>query len=111
MNNQALGMIRHFQEMYFDSNYYGTIDGYSAADFIKIGEAYGIKSLKIENLAQINQLKEKLNDDESYLIEVKLKNITYVTPKLGMGKPIEDQEPLIDRNRLKENMIIDMYKS
>jgi len=111
MNNNALGMIRHFQEMYFDSNYYGTIDGYSAADFIKIGEAYGLKSLKVENESGINELKEKLNDDECYLIEVKLKNITYVTPKLGMGKPIEDQEPLIDRKKLKENMIIDMYKS
>ncbi|MBB6625571.1 thiamine pyrophosphate-binding protein, partial [Clostridium gasigenes] len=28
MNNHVLGMIRHFQELYFDSNYYGTIEGY-----------------------------------------------------------------------------------
>jgi len=111
MNNHSLGMIRHFQEMYFKSNYYGTIDGYSVPDFIKISEAYGIKSLKISNQSQINGLIEKLNDDESYLIEVELKDITYVIPKLGMGKPIEDQEPLISREELKENMIIDLYKS
>ena len=111
MNNKALGMIRHFQEMYFESNYYGTIDGYSVPDFIKISEAYGIKSLKISDKSQMNELKEKLNDDESYVIEVELKNITYVVPKLGMGRPIEDQEPLLDRGELKENMIIDMYKS
>lgn len=111
MNNNALGMIRHFQEMYFESNYYGTIDGYSVPDFIKISEAYGIKSLKIEDGNGLNELKEKLNDDESYVIEVQLKNITYVTPKLGMGRPIEDQEPLVDRKQLKENMIIDIYKS
>ncbi|MBU3112286.1 thiamine pyrophosphate-binding protein [Clostridium lacusfryxellense] len=111
MNNNALGMIRHFQEMYFESSYSGTIDGYTVPNFMKISEAYGIKSLKINDETAMNQLKEKLNDDESYVIEVQLNNITYVTPKLGMGKPIEDQEPLIDRNELKENMIIDLYKS
>ena len=111
MNNKALGMIRHFQEMYFESNYYGTIEGYSAANFMKISEAYGIKLLKISNESQMNELKEKLNDDQSYVIEVELKNITYVVPKLGMGRPIEDQEPLLGRNQLEENMIIDMYKS
>ena len=111
MNNKALGMIRHFQEMYFESNYYGTIEGYSVPDFIKISEAYGIKALRISEISQINHLKEKLNDDESYLIEVDLENITYVVPKLGMGRPIEDQEPLMDRGELKENMIIDMYKA
>ncbi|MBU3191622.1 thiamine pyrophosphate-binding protein [Clostridium bowmanii] len=111
MNNNALGMIRHFQEMYFQSNYYGTIDGYSAPNFAKISEAYGIKSFKVSDESQMNQLKEKLNDDESYVIEVELKSITYVTPKLGMGRPIEDQEPLLDRKELEENMIIDMYKS
>ncbi|MGV8980212.1 thiamine pyrophosphate-binding protein [Clostridium sp.] len=111
MNNKALGMIRHFQEMYFQSNYYGTIDGYSAPNFAKISEAYGIKSFKVTDESQMNELKEKLNDDESYVIEVELENITYVTPKLGMGRPIEDQEPLLNRVELEENMIIDMYKS
>jgi len=111
MNNKALGMIRHFQELYFESNYYGTIDGYSVPNFMKISEAYGIKSLKISDESQLSELKEKLNDDASYVIEVELKNITYVIPKLGMGRPIEDQEPLLGREQLKENMIIDMYKS
>jgi len=94
-----------------ESNYYGTIDGYSVPNFMKISEAYGIKSLKISDESQMNELKEKLNDDESYVIEGELKNITYVNPKLGMGRQIEDQEPLLDREQLKENMIIDMYKS
>ncbi|MGH4138611.1 thiamine pyrophosphate-binding protein [Clostridium sp.] len=111
MNNKALGMIRHFQEMYFESNYYGTIDGYSVPDFMKISEAYGIESFKVSDESQVSELKEKLNDDKSYVIEVELKNITYATPKLGMGRPIEDQEPLLDRVELEENMIIDMYKS
>jgi acetolactate synthase-1/2/3 large subunit len=111
INNNALGMIRHFQEMYFDANYYGTIEGYTAPDFVKISEAYGIKAIKITDESQMGELKEKLNDDKSYFIEVELKNMTYVIPKLGMGRPIEDQEPLLDRKEFEDNMIIDLYKS
>lgn len=110
MNNKALGMIRHFQEMYFDSKYYGTIEGYSAPDFIKLSDAYGINSIKIKNEDHISELKEKLNDEKSYIIEVELENITYVIPKLSMRKPIEDQDPLIERKEFESNMIIDLYK-
>ncbi len=110
INNKALGMIRHFQEMYFESKYYGTIEGYSTPDFIKISEAYGIESCKISDESQINELGQKLNDDKSYIIEVELKNKTYVIPKLAMGRPIEDQEPLLDREEFENNMIIDVYR-
>lgn len=111
INNKSLGMIRHFQEMYFEAKYCGTIQGYSTPDFIKISEAYGIKSFKISNESQISELKEKLNDDESYVIEVEFHNITYVIPKLAMGRPIEDQEPLLNRMEFENNMIISVYQN
>lgn len=110
MNNKSLGMIRHFQEMYFESRYYGTIEGYSIPDFIKISEAYGIKSFKINAESQVGELEQKLNDENSYVIEIELNSPTYVIPKLAMGRPIEDQEPLIDRSEFQNNMIIDIYK-
>lgn len=109
MNNNSLGMIRHFQEMYFDSKYCGTIQGYSTPDFIKIGSAYNIDTIKITDENQIEQLIEVIKDEKSYIIEVELKNRTYVIPKLAMGKPIEDQDPLVDRDELMKNMIIDIY--
>lgn len=109
MNNKTLGMIRHFQEMYLDSRYYGTIEGYSVPDFMKISEAYGIESLKINDERRLDDLKERLLDDKTYILEVELNNITYVIPKLAMGRPIEDQDPLLDRKELENNMIIDLY--
>lgn len=96
--------------MYFESKYYGTIDGDSTPDFIKISEAYVIESYKITDKNQIIELEQKLNDDKSYVIEVELKNKTYVAPKLAMGRLIEDQEPLVDRKEFEDNMIIDAYK-
>lgn len=96
-NNQALGMIRHFQEMYFDGNYTQTVEkqGYSAPDFESIAKGYHIRYVKIEQVAQIT--KELFEITEPIFIEVELKENTYVFPKLEFGKPNQDQEPLIDR--------------
>ena len=110
MNNKALGMIRHFQELYYDSKYYGTIEGYSTPDFIKVCTAYGIDSTRISSIDEIHKIKELLDDDKSHLIEISLSKITYSIPKLEMGRPIEDQSPLIDRDEFYKNMIVDAYK-
>lgn len=42
LNNKSLGMITQFQESYFESRYQSTYWGYSAPDFEKIAQAYGI---------------------------------------------------------------------
>lgn len=106
INNKALGMIRHFQEMYFESNYYGTMRGYTTPDFVKIGEAYGIASKPITSYEEVAEIESLLLESQAYLFEIDLKPITYVIPKLSMGRPIEDQDPLIDREELQRHMII-----
>ena len=105
-NNYALGMIRHFQEMYFDKIYYQTTSegGYSSPDFVRIAEAYGIKGLKITSHENIQNVAEWLLDDDACLIEICINEDTYVVPKLEYGKPNQDQEPLIDRELYDELM-------
>ena len=97
INNNALGMIRHFQEMYFDKQYAYTVseNGYTSPDFCKIASAYGINSIKLTNLIEVNKI--DLNGSNSLLYDVVLKGDTYVFPKLEYGKPNQDQEPLLDR--------------
>jgi len=94
-NNNALGMIRHFQEMYFDSRFYQTKPegGYSAPDFARIAEAYGIPSESVE--IQETGVVKWNNGPE--LKQILIHEDTYVIPKLEFGKPNQDQEPLIDR--------------
>jgi len=106
LNNNCLGMIRHFQEMYFEGVYAGTVNGYDAPDFCKIGEAYGIKTVRITHTNEIKLLESKLTNDEPLIVDVQLERTTYVIPKLGVNKPIEDQEPLLDREEFNKNMII-----
>ncbi|WP_300657354.1 thiamine pyrophosphate-binding protein [uncultured Acetatifactor sp.] len=97
LNNNALGMIRHFQEMYFDGRYFQTRPegGYVAPDFARIAEAYGIRSKRVEADRMEGYA---LTDDAPELLEVLIHGDTYVLPKLEFGKPNQDQEPLIDRD-------------
>lgn len=97
LNNEALGMIRHFQEMYFDSNYFQTMEsgGYTVPDFEKIAFAYGLNYFRVDKTDEIKHL--KLDFSNSNLVEIRLGNPTYVFPKLEFGKPNQDQEPLLDR--------------
>jgi acetolactate synthase-1/2/3 large subunit len=107
MNNSCLGMIRHFQEIYFGGNYCGTIQGYDNPSFESISRAYQISYYSIESTDKITAiLSEALQSEGAALIEVKLPQYTYVIPKLEMGRPIEDQSPLLDRAEFKSNMVI-----
>lgn len=101
LNNKSLGMIRHFQEMYFDSCYTQTIEkmGYETPDFCKIAQAYGIKSLNIDNIdKQLDIVKQELENSEPILIQINMNTKTYIYPKLAVNKPIYDQEPKLDRD-------------
>lgn len=105
-NNHALGMIRHFQEMYLDSNYTQTVsgNGYEDPIFEKIAGAYGIKYSRIEVADEMND--ELFRITEPIMIEVCFDNNTYVLPKLEFGKPNQDQEPLLDRNTFERIMML-----
>lgn len=98
-NNDALGMIRHFQEMYFHDNYFQTTPdgGFSSPNFKKLAEAYGIPYMCISDESEIESLDEILMNPLPAFIEVQIFEKTYVFPKLEFGKPNQDQEPLLDR--------------
>lgn len=98
LNNHALGMIRHFQEMYFEGNYTQTVDGhgYGTPDFGRIAQAYGIE-YRLIDILKTTEL-EEFNVTKPVLLEVVFNENTYVFPKLEFGKPNQDQEPLLDRD-------------
>ncbi len=102
-NNHALGMIRHFQEMYFNKNYaFTTKDGgYSTPNFKLIAKAY---DLEYKRLSLNSRIPSDLFSGNNKLIEVSIDEDTYVFPKLEYGKPNQDQEPLIDRELYNELM-------
>lgn len=104
LNNHALGMIRHFQEMYFSESYYQTVQeaGYSVPDFGRLAAAYDLAYTRIEEEQAVDCV--NWNADFPQIVEVILSDKTYVFPKLEFGKPNQDQEPLIDRELYKKLM-------
>ena len=108
MNNANLGMVRQFQEIYFEENYVGTKKDYSVPGFEKIGNAYDINSCTVTNIEDIySTIKEALNNNLPELIDIQLvESLTTVEPKLIVNKPIEDMYPFLDRDELHEEMII-----
>ena len=98
-NNYALGMIRHFQEMYFDCNYVDTLcgHGYDVPDLSRIAKAYDLEYHRIVTKEQIKS--SLFEGDRPSLIEVCIPENTYVYPKLRFGEPNQDQEPLLPRDK------------
>lgn len=99
LNNQALGMIHHFQEMYFNSNYVQTDSrkGYTTPDFGEIAKAYGLKVISEKDLTQ-----EFFLEPGPGFVELKLPQTTHVYPKLGLNKPIHQQEPPLPETVMRE---------
>lgn len=101
INNKSLGMIRHFQEIYFDKKYVSTTldSGYSTPNFKKIAKAYDLEYFKITNKHKIK--KEMFASKKATIIEVLFDFDTYVKPKLEFGRPNCDQSPPLSRKLYK----------
>ena len=97
LNNRTLGMIRQFQDSYFESRYQSTYWGYDAPDFAKVAIAYGIEAITIENPDEITKAVEWLWKDENatkpQLLQVMIDPHTNTYPKIAFGKPITEMEP------------------
>lgn len=107
MNNRSLGMVRQFQETYFDGRLQSTVIGYSAPDFVKVAKAYGIPAARVrtERGARAS-LRRMFAEKGPFLLEVELGQQTQVNPKLLVNRPIEDMFPFLSRGELREEMIV-----
>nr|WP_315418504.1 thiamine pyrophosphate-binding protein [uncultured Pedobacter sp.] len=98
LNNKTLGMIRQFQDSYFESRYQSTYWGYSAPDFAKISIAYGIEAKTIDKPEEIEEgvswLWTEENINKPQLLQVMIDPHTNTYPKIAFGKPITEMEPL-----------------
>ncbi|MCL4378883.1 MAG: thiamine pyrophosphate-binding protein [Actinobacteria bacterium] len=109
LNNGCYGMVRQFQEQYFNSRFQSTVTGYSCPDFTAVVSAYKINSDKITAQSDIDKkLKKLFKDKKPGFLEVSITADSRALPKLSVGKPVEDQEPFLSRDELKSNMIIDI---
>jgi len=57
MNNGYLGMVRQWQEMFYDRTY-SEVDISVAPDFVKLAEAYGVAGFRVERPAELHEVME-----------------------------------------------------
>jgi len=104
LNNRAHGMVRQFQESYFESRYQSTVFGYDAPDFARVASAYGIAARRLETERlpdgpeQRRAVAEALeflwrDPAEPALVDVGIPQLANAYPKLAFGRGIADMEP------------------
>jgi acetolactate synthase-1/2/3 large subunit len=109
MNNNCYGIIKQFQDAYFNSRYTATEShDYSVPDFIKIANAYGIKSIEANKDNYKDVVSLALEEKDSILVNVIIDREQKLTPKLEFGNPLEDMSPYLTDEQIQNNMIIDM---
>ena len=89
LNNQFLGMVRQWQELFFDERYSET--NMKNPDFTMIAKAYGIASKKVRERKDLDEaIATMLNHPGAYLLEVIVETKGMVYPMVPAGKPITE---------------------
>lgn len=89
INNNSLGMVRQWQNLFYEKRYYQTTLNRST-DFIKLAEAFGIKGLRIDSNEDFSEiLKEAINNDEAMIIEYKIHEDLNVFPMVPPGEALD----------------------
>ncbi|WP_038165856.1 biosynthetic-type acetolactate synthase large subunit [Verrucomicrobium sp. BvORR106] len=91
LNNHYLGMVRQWQELFFDNRESG-VDLIGNPDFVKLAEAYGIKGFHIRRPADVERvLQQALDYNEGpCLIEAECIKTENVFPMIPAGAALED---------------------
>ncbi|MEI6620761.1 MAG: thiamine pyrophosphate-dependent enzyme [Actinomycetes bacterium] len=97
LDNGCYGMVRQFQESYFDSRFYSTRWGYSAPDFRDVAHAYGITARRVGNHTDWKAALKEVADlpREPALIHVDIEGDLNAYPKMSFGQPYGSMEPLV----------------
>lgn len=90
LNNNGYGIIKQFQDAYFDSRYHATGRGYSSPDFAMIAKAYGID---YTCLASLEELEDWEFTEGPTLIDICLPEDSNIIPKAEMDRFLHDQFP------------------
>ena len=101
INNRYLGMVRQWQQLFFDNRESG-VDMMGNPDFVKIGEAYGIKGFHLRRTGDITKVLQKALDynEGPCIIEAEVVKSDNVFPMIPAGAAVAEMiidEPPSDK--------------
>lgn len=90
MNNNALGMVRQWQSLFYECRYAETTLN-RATDFVKLAEAFGGTGFRVEKPEELQEILEKaLATDGPVIIDYKINSDDMVFPMVAPGAPINE---------------------
>jgi acetolactate synthase-1/2/3 large subunit len=89
LNNDFLGMVRQWQQLFFDKRYAST--EMVNPDFVQIAKGYFIESKRVDNREDMNAaVEEMMRSDKPYLLEVCVEKENNVFPMIPSGASVSD---------------------
>lgn len=90
MNNGVLGMVRQWQNLFFDKHYSQTVLK-RKTDFVKLAEAFGIKGYRISDVSQMKDvIDQAFREKGPVLVDCYIDKDEFVLPMLPPGGSFED---------------------
>jgi acetolactate synthase-1/2/3 large subunit len=91
MDNKFLGMVRQWQDMFYDKRYSG-VDLEGNPDFVKLAEAYGVKAFRIRRPADAVRILKKAMDynEGPVLVHCEVEKESNVFPMIPPGAPLRN---------------------
>ena len=89
LNNDHLGMVRQWQELFFERRYASTV--MVNPDFVKIAEGYHIEAKRVSERSELQStINEMIASDKPYFLEVKVEKEDNVFPMIPSGASVSD---------------------
>ncbi|WP_430966946.1 biosynthetic-type acetolactate synthase large subunit [Spongiimicrobium sp. 2-473A-2-J] len=89
LNNDHLGMVRQWQELFFESRYASTV--MTNPDFVKIAEGYHITSKRVKERKDLKAaVTEMIDSKDAYFLEVCVEKEDNVFPMIPSGASVSD---------------------
>jgi len=89
LNNSFLGMVRQWQELFFDKRYASTV--MTNPDFVKIAEGYGIEANRVIDRSNLEEaVKTMVSSKFTYFLEVVIEKEDNVFPMIQTGASVSD---------------------
>jgi acetolactate synthase-1/2/3 large subunit len=90
LNNSCLGMVRQWQELFYDRRYAATLLT-ACPDFIKLAEAFGVKGFRAVTPSEVDGVIEAaLAEKGPVIMEFKVQMDECVYPMVPAGKAIDE---------------------
>jgi acetolactate synthase-1/2/3 large subunit len=90
MNNGYMGMVRQWQELFWDRRY-SSVDMGTSPDWVKLAEAFGAKGMRCDNSADLEeQMVAALGHDGPVLLDVRVAREENCYPMIPPGEAARD---------------------